>query len=266
MFNVANPTATRDNVRQSALEIALLPDVLADLDFDLSSCPEAAGPFAASAEHLVLMGHSMGATIAPLTMAVEPRFEAVILSGAGGSYIHNLVHKQSPLPVRPVAEAILNYPVRGLSLHEHDPFLSLVQWAAESADPPVYGGYIAEDTQVLVLQGIVDTYILPPMANATALSMGLDLAGPSLDEDHLALQAFTPLRGLLPLAGGQEVPLPVGGEVRVVVQHAEGPVEDGHEVMFQTESPMRQYRCLLASLLDGSPRLPGHGGLEDPCF
>ena len=36
MFNVQNPLALRDNVRQSALEIALLPQVLARLEVDTS--------------------------------------------------------------------------------------------------------------------------------------------------------------------------------------------------------------------------------------
>jgi len=266
MFNVGNPMATRDNVRQSALEIALLPDVLEGLQFEVDDCPGASGVFEARSDGLVLMGHSMGATIAPLSLAVEPRYEALILSGAGGSYIHNLVHKQSPLPVRPVAEAILNYPTRGRELHAHDPFLSLLQWGAESSDPPVYAASIAPDAEILMLQGIVDTYILPPMANATSLSMGLDLAGPSLDVDHPDLQDFTPLGDLLPLVGGREVPLPVSEAVRVVIQHAEGPIEDGHEVMFQTESPTRQYRCLLATLLKADRVVPDHGSLEEPCF
>ena len=53
---------------------------------------------------LILMGHSMGATIAVPVLAIEPRYQAAILSGAGGSYIENIVHKQSPVEVRPLAE------------------------------------------------------------------------------------------------------------------------------------------------------------------
>ena len=35
-----------------------------------------------------------------------------------------------------------------------------------------------------MLQGVADTYIPPPVANATSLSLGLDLAGPSRDVVH----------------------------------------------------------------------------------
>ena len=262
MFNITNPVATRDNVRQSALEIALVPDIVAGLDFDVSDCPGATGPFQVDSDNLALMGHSMGATIAPLALAGEPRFRAGILSGAGGSYIHNLVYKQSPLEVRPLAEAMLNYGAHFRHLHEHDPMLSFVQWAAESSDPPVYGSLI--DADMLVIQGIVDTYILPPMANALNLSMGNQLAGESLDAVHPDLQGFTSLESLLTLVGGQQFPLPATGH-KFVVQHPQGPIEDGHEVMFQTEPPQHQYRCFLESLLVGSPRIPVGGGALEPC-
>ena len=262
MFNITNPVATRDNVRQSALEIALLPDVFAGLEFDVSDCPDINGTFSVDSSNLALMGHSMGATIAPLALAGEPRFGASILSGAGGSYIHNLVYKESPLEVKPLAEAMLNYGIYFREIHEHDPMLSVVQWAAESSDPPVYGARIASD--ILVLQGIVDTYILPPMANALNLSLGNDLAGESLDAGHADLQEFQTLESLLSLVGANKVDLPASGS-RFVVQHPQGPIEDGHEVMFQTAAPQHQYRCFLESILDGAPIVPVGGQATDSC-
>ncbi len=36
-----------------------------------------------------------------------------------------------------------------------------------------------------------------------------------------------------------------------MVQHAEDGIEDGHEVVFQTEAPKHQYRCFLESLARG---------------
>src|SRR6185503_8194904 len=77
IFNVLNACALRDNVRQSALELALLADTLPGISFDASGCPGVgAAPFAIDAAHLALMGHSMGAWIAPLTLAVQPRYGA----------------------------------------------------------------------------------------------------------------------------------------------------------------------------------------------
>ena len=277
MFNVGNPAALRDNVRQSALEVALWPDVLDALAFDVSDCPGAGAEARFDVGKLALMGHSMGATIAPLAMALEPRYGAAILSGAGGSYIENVVHKLSPLAVRPFLEILLGYGKIGRTLGEHDPMLSILQWAGEPADPPLYARPLVSEPpagvsprHVLMLQGIVDTYILPPIANATSLSLGLDLAGDELDTTAPELAAFAPLGDLLALVGRGRVALPVTGNVAgataVVVQHAEDGVEDGHEIMFQTEAPKHEYRCFLASYAaGGAPTVIAGAGALEPC-
>ena len=280
IFNISNPAAMRDNIRQSALELALLPDVLESLELDLGAagqaCPDADPTARFDLDILAIMGHSMGATISPLTLAVEPRYRAAILSGAGGSWIENVVHKQSPVAVRPLAEVLLQYVGIQRTLHEHDPALSLLQWAGEPADPPIYaaaertGAVVAAPARhVLMLQGIVDTYILPPIANATSLSFGLDMGGDPLDADHPELAEFAPLEAVLTFADRQTVALPASNnrdDVTVIVaQHAEGPIEDGHEVAFQTEGPKHQYRCFLESFRDGTASVPAIGPLSAPC-
>jgi hypothetical protein len=235
MFNILNPGAMIDNVRQSALELALLPQVLESVQVD-ELC---SGKL--DTDRLVLMGHSMGATIAPLSLA-QGGFVGGILSGAGGSWIHNIVYKQSPIEVRPVAEAMLNHP----GLTEFDPTLSLVQWAGESADPPVYGAQIQDQgIALLQLQGIVDTYILPPMANATSLSLGLDLVEPALDAEHPDLAQFTPLQDLLYLSPGELVPQRTDASV---LQFPEDGLQDGHEVLFQLDEPRQHVRDFLQEL------------------
>jgi len=279
MFNITNPEALRDNIRQSAVELMLLAHVLETVTLDASGCPGAdtGAPVSLDLTHLALMGHSMGATIAPLVLALEPRYKAVVLSGAGASWIENLMYKQSPLNVRDLAELLLNYEPG--ELHRHDPALSILQWAADSADPLSYLRLaLAEPqgrdpVQVLMLQGIVDTYIMPPIANAMSLGLGLDLAGPPLDGDHpeLAGYGFEPLESLLPLLGRSIILLPAEanrtvdgyGEVTaVVVQHPEDGIEDGHEVVFQTELPKIQYQCFLKTLRTGTGYVPA--AADDP--
>ena len=269
IFNVDNPIAMRDNIRQSALELVLAAHVVPEIVLDTSDCPGAPAETRFDAGTLALMGHSMGATIAPLALAFEPRYRAALLSGAGGSWIQNVVYKESPIPVRPVAEALLGVAGRW-RLHEHDPVLMLLQWGGESADPPAYGRRILREPEgdprhVLMMQGIVDTYILPPIANATSLSLGLDLAGPALDETEERVAHFAPLRDHLPLAGRRAIPLPasanyVGATTAVVTQHPEDGIEDGHETVFQTTQPKAQYRCFLATLAAGrAPTVPAPG-------
>ena len=186
IFNIGNPGAIRDNIRQSAMELVLGAHILDTLTVDASACPTLANASVKfDVTKLALMGHSMGATIAPLSAAFEPRFGAVVLSGCGGSFIENVLYKEKPLVIRPLAELLVGY----VSFHKHltegDAALSLVQWAAEAADPPTYGARILGGSgaphNILMFQGIVDHYIMPPMANASTLSFGLDLAGSALD-------------------------------------------------------------------------------------
>ncbi|APR74853.1 Hypothetical protein A7982_00199 [Minicystis rosea] len=279
MFNVGNPVAMRDNVRQSAAELALQAHVLELVTIDVSDCPGAVAPQNLARFDpgtMALMGHSMGATIAPLTAAFEPRFRAILLSGAGGSWIENVIHKKKPLEVKGFAELLVGLAGSGYALHEHDPVLSLFQWAVESADPPVYARSIVHEPStgaprnVLMMQGIVDHYILPSIANATSLSMGLDLAGPALDGTVPEIASFTPVASLLPLVDRGSIALPAagnagGGVTAVLTQHAEDGIEDGHEVVFQTEVPKHEYRCFLEGLVKGVPSVPAAGQAMDPC-
>jgi len=255
MFNVTNPPAMRDNVRQSAAEIALLPDLLETLELPADACPDAsAATF--DLDRLALIGHSMGATIAPLVLGTEPRFRASVLSGAGGSWIHNVVHKLSPLETRPVAESILRYEETGARLSDHDPVLSMLQWVGESSDPPVYAAAMARASasgadraggglpDVLMFQGVVDTYILPPIANALSASLGLELLGPALDETATwpgDYRTFAQTRALA------ETDTFLGG-TGDLAQHLEDGVEDGHEVLFQLEAPKAQLRAFLEAV------------------
>jgi len=272
MFNVTNPAGTRDNIRQTALEAVLIRDALATLAIDASGCAGASPAASFDNEQTAVMGHSMGGWIAPIAMANSPQFKTAILSGAGAGWIANIVYKKSPLDVRPLAEQFIGYTRIGRTLDDFDPALTLLQWAGEAADPQSYG-HVAQTPQrnVLMIEGIVDTYILPPIANATALSLRLDLAGDALDASDERLADFTPLVELLPLAGTRQVPLPLtdnrDGHTAAVVQARGDELEDGHEAMFQTPGPKRQYRCFLETLLaSGVPTLVVAGDDEwAPC-
>jgi hypothetical protein len=276
MFNFANPLAMRDNIRQSALELIALADVLPGLAIDPAQCPGASvpggGPVRLDGGRVALFGHSMGATIAPLVLAGAPRYRAAILSGAGASWIENVLWKEKPLPILPTAELILGYAPQGRALHRHDPALSLLQWGGEPADPQVYARYVTREPRlgaprhVLMFQGIVDHYILPPIANAMSLALGLDQGGAALDATLPAFPWFAPLGPLAPLGGVGAVALPCAGNrtgpagapyTAVLVQHPEDGIQDGHEVVFQRPEPKQEYRTFLETFAAGAvPLVP----------
>ena len=281
VFNIQNPTALRDNLRQSAIELVLLARALDTLTLDASSCPGFAasdGTMRFDTARMALMGHSMGASIAPLAAAFEPRFGALVLSGAGGSWITNVMYKELPIATRPAAELLLRYTSQRRTLTIDDPVLGLLQWAGESADAALYARLLVEEPvvggprDVLMFQGIVDHYILPPIANPLSLGLGVDRAGPGLDE---SIAEHTPISELLPLRGRREIELSDASGNRdidgapvtaVLVQHVEDGVEDGHEVMFQVEAAKTQYRCFLRTFARGeTPVVPDPAAPDPAC-
>lgn len=278
LFNVTNIPAMRDNIRETAIELSLIANVAAELHLDASDCPPAgtmaAGPadVAFDAQRFAIMGHSNGAWISPLAAAYEPLFGALVLSGAGGSWIENILYKQKPVAPYGVIATLL----RVFELRADDPAMTFIQWALEPADPQSYGRMIVGDPpgdprHVLIAQGMVDNYILPRIANTTNLSIGVDLAGPPLDTaDDPRLANQVPLERLLPLIDRRAIALPasgnVGGATAVVVQRPEDGVEDGHEVLFQTDAPKHAYRCFLASwAATGTPSVPADAARDAPC-
>ena len=122
----------------------------------------------------------------------------------------------------------------------------------------------AHPRHVLMMQGIVDHYILPRIANTLSLSMGLDGAGDERDSDAPGMPPDqVPLGDLLAWTSRSWLTLPVQGNVKagdtsvtaVVTQHLADGIEDGHEVVFQTEPPKAQYRCFLKTWLEGTPKV-----------
>jgi hypothetical protein len=286
IFNVFNPPALRDSIRESAVELVLFTHIVMATTLDVSDCPSAGtngtgGLAKFDADNFALMGHSMGSTISPLTFANEPILRTLILSGAGASWIENVIYKLQPLAVKPDIELLLGYAPLHRSLTETDPVLTLFQWAEEPADPLVYTrkfGARADDApttprDILMEQGIVDHYIMPPIANATSLSLGLDLAGTPLDATTPEIESLPSLESELVYSGGRQITLPVtwtqsypqDSKTAVVIQHPSDGIEDGHEIVFQTDPPKREYRCFLLSSLTGTPRVPAPGDVLGPC-
>ncbi len=272
VFNIQNPTALRDNLRQSALELDLLVDLLSSLEVDASGCAGLtthAGTAHIDVRQLALMGHSMGASIAPLAAAFEPRYRAIVLSGAGASWTENIMYKESPLDVRPIAAGLLGYRTTH-PLREDDPVVNWLQWAGEEADAAVYAPLLVrhasgQPRHILMFQGIVDTYITLPIANAMTIATGLDLAGPVLDRNDPRTAPFQSITEILPLRGRGAHAFPVTANLTsdegamvtgAVVQHMQDGIEDGHEVMWQLPDAQTQYRCFLRTFLrDAAPSI-----------
>jgi hypothetical protein len=314
LFNFLNPIAMRDNFRQSAVELTIIPDILQQLQVDMGDCEMGteAGAWVKGAvtgmakfdlDHLAMLSHSMGSTIAPLALATDPRYRAAVLSGSGGSLIENVVYKVQPFPVY-VAGSLLGLPSE-CNIDEFAPELSLLQWATEPSDSQVYARRMVRDERppgaswwspvardVLMIQGLVDTYILPPIADVMTLGEGLDLGlgpnscfgDPSCDRlpvyGVVASPDYPSLSELLGLSGAHyrdlslvtgNVPWPAlvprpanvrGDLTATVVQHridqnrepAGMPCANlnGHEVIYESTLARHQYACFLQDFANDS--------------
>jgi hypothetical protein len=281
IFNVGNLPSMRDTIRESGVELVLFANIAQALSLDATDCPGfSGGPVKFDLTHGNIMGHSMGSTILPLALAFEPAYKTAILSGAGASWMANILYKELPADVLPLVDLLLEYSPMKRELTMGDPMLTMIQWALEPADPLIYTDFILNEPlpgsasrDVLMEQGIVDHYILPPIANAMSLSLGLDLGGKELDDTVAALSQYTPLGDLLRFSGRKAIAMPAQGNwvdggtkvTAIVVQHPSDDIEDGHEIVFQTNPPKHEYECFLASSLAGIPKVPNGGDPDAGC-
>jgi hypothetical protein len=110
-----------------------------------------------------------------------------------------------------------------------------------------------------------------------SLSLGLDLLGTPLDDTSAELtDAGDPtLESVIALSTGKQLmTYPVSGNrtsqgqklTTIVTQHPSDGIEDGHEMVFQTDAPKREYRCFLQTWAAGqTPVIPAPGDLAGPC-
>jgi len=251
-YNVFNPVALRDNHRQQAAEYEVLATLAKGLVLDGALVPEAAAAQVRfDAQRFFVHGHSTGSVVGASVIASNDAFRAGVLSGAGGSWLYNLVLKQTPASAE-LVKPLLGY-VEGDTVDIFDPVLTLAATMWEPIEPmnqaPGWARELrarAAPSSVLIVEGIVDTYYLPRMVNALAMAAQVDVASPALDEK-------TP--GELAAAGGGVKAAPFSGNRDGVtlglVQHAALFQQDGHFVVFDKPEARHQYGCFFAAAAAG---------------
>jgi len=252
-FNFVNLVAFRDNVRQAASEFTLLVKMARNLRIPARMVP---GADTAGADiryddsRFYFWGHSTGASIGELVLAVEPGLRAGILSGAGVSWDYNLVMKEAPFALEPVFRLLTGED----RIDVFHPFTQIFQGLCDDIeaayyaplwlDPAARGG---APLHVLVIMGIFDRYFPPIMIDGLIAAAGLDLAGPLERPETLEALAFSG-RGRLPLPAALNVQRPGGPVTGLAVQHRTPEDVDGHYAPFYLPEVKFQYTCFLESL------------------
>jgi hypothetical protein len=272
-LNINNLQAFPYTFQQGVFEQRLLLDALLALHIPAATVAACTGISTPTGDYffdpdkLAAGGQSMGGMYTNLIGAVEPRYGALVPTGAGGFWNLMILETTSVPGARALLGGALGIDDANLSFVH--PALNLMDLAWEVAEPIASMARIARRPlpglparNVYEPVGKDDTYFPIDVYDAAALSYGNQEAGdtvwPSM-QDALGLDQ---LGGLL----SYPVKANEGGLTRVVVQYMGDGIIDPHYIYRQLDAVKHQYGCFLESYLrDGVPTVPAPGGLTDPC-
>lgn len=242
-YNPFNPVAVRDNHRQQVAEYEVFAAVAKTLRIPGASVPEAGvSEVQFDTSNFFVHGHSTGSVVGAQILASNRDFRVGMLTGAGGSWLYNLVLKQATGSAELVA-SLLSYRTDDV-VEVFDPILTLAATAWDPIEPmnqaPLWSDatFRGAPASVLQIAGLDDTFYLPVMQGALARAAHLDFVGPALEPE---------VRAAVLAGGGAEVSAPVsanrGAVTQAVVQHATLSGVDGHYVVFRVPRVKFQAGC-----------------------
>ncbi len=236
-FDPSNPVAFRDNPRQAAADFFTLARLPPGLSVPHALCPGSAGPHTFDPDQVLFWGHSTGATVGGLVLGLEDDIAAGMLSGVGGGWFYNLTIKEQPLDFGALVKVILEYD-EGDDVDLFDPAVQFAQMLWEPIEPMnAARAFSRVDDQgrvhdVLVQQGVIDGYFLPPAVNALAVAGDLTRVGPAQEQS---------LDEALALNRAARATLPAG--VAAIQQFVPPGDVDGHHVPFENPEAKHAWRC-----------------------
>lgn len=257
-----NPVAMRDNFRQMVLEQVHFLRLLEELRIDPALVPEAKvhegdDALRFSRALRVVGGQSLGSYLSGMVAALTRRFDAAILTGAGGSWIEFGFGPKDPVDLTALLEKIAMS--RGERLDRHHPFITAFQTAVGPADNTHYTPYLqrrapagGEVPHVLIIEGQRDLQVPVNLQRALVLSVGADLVGREVgataDEQLFPALRFGALAHLPAGVGGNRRAPDGSARTAVVVRHEEDGRLEGHYVVFQQPRAREQLTSFLADV------------------
>jgi hypothetical protein len=277
-LDFGNLAMTRDLFRQGVIEQRLLLKSLADVRIDpslMASCTGVSLPPGATEHHFdssafAAMGQSMGGMYANMVGAIEPRYRALVPTGAGGYWTYFIV--ETTLVPGIVFAPTLGIPNEGFT-HLH-PALFVVEMGLEPIDPFVFMPRLSrrplpglEARPVYTPVGMGDSYFPASIYDAAALAYGHEQAGDIVWDSMQDALALMDRDGLVAYPAARNLVSDNGTEYTgVVVQYAGDGFSDPHEIFMQLPEVRYQWGCFLSTALrTGSAVLPAPAPLGTPC-
>jgi len=253
-FNIPNPDAVRDNVRQSAIDLVQLARLVENLEVPSSIL--AGAPFGFDTDRIYFYGHSQGGINGPLFLAVDDHAQAGVLSGTGAVLGVAIVEKTEPVDIPALAAYLLRLPggdVEREGLRFDHPVVTLLQTWLEVADTANYADALFANPRpgfapksILHTMGTSDGATPPSSSGAFAAAARIPLIGEELFPiEGVTLQGHGPSEA--PVQGNV-----AGGEATAGLVQFTG----GHFVAFRSEDGEPLVQDFFRSLLEGTPRIP----------
>lgn len=251
-YNVLRPAVLRDNLRQAAVDAALLARLILATDFATAQGDDGA-PLLSSTDDAprfdstfgyVASGHSQGSQSMAMLGGLDPRVAAVVLSAGGGDFTTTMLGRAD------TEEAIrFIRMVAGLEDDELDafhPLVTLLQTIVDPADPQSFGGLYARAEparSVLMVQGAGDTMTITSAADTLAATIGARPVG--VLAETLPLSADLGLFTAASVRGNL-----ASGATAALVQVVPSAVYDGHFVSFREPVAMDVIESYLTDVVD----------------
>lgn len=264
-LNINNLSAFPHTFQQGAFEQRMFLDALLALHIPQMTVAACTGISTPSTDHffdpqkLVAGGQSMGGMYTNMVGAIEPRFGALVPTGAGGYWNLMILDTKTVPGARELLATALGVDDTTLSFIQ--PAMDVMALAWEPAEPLVYMARLG-DRHIYEPVGKDDSYFQTNVYDAAALAYGNQQAGDQVWPEMQQNLALAHLDGLLtyPVKANET------GKTRVVVQYMGDGIVDPHYIYRQLDAVKHQYGCFLESYLrDGVPTVPAPGGLTDPC-
>lgn len=243
-----NPGLLRGQLRQGALDVVSIVRLIRS--GMLESATGAHG-VALDEGSIHLFGHSQGAYVAALALAITPHLDSAVLSAAGGGLLAGGLGRVDGVDY--VADAARWLDVSPEAVDAFHPLVTFLQMLADATDPVNHGHrWLAPDAgdpaHVLMIAGTDDPLVPVQAADALAAVAGVPITAPAA---HRSLPHA--LRGLKP------VELPAAGNVaqaEVAVTAGLLHVPNGdHYAAFRDPEVVRRWTSFLAGALAGEPAI-----------
>jgi hypothetical protein len=277
-LNINNLAAFPYTFQEGVYEQRLLLDALLELRIPasaLAGCAQVTLPSGVTehrfdATQLTAGGQSMGGMYTNLIASIDPRFGALVPTGAGGMW--NLMILETTLIPGAKDLIVAAFATDFDHINFMHPALNAMAMGWEIAEPIVAMSRLSRQPldepgfaprSVYEPVGKDDHDFPPPVYDAAALAYGNQQAGDELWPEMQDTLALDGRDGIAPYPVSVNTP---EGTTGVVVQYAGDGIIDPHNIAYQLDEVKHQYACFLATYLaTGTAVVVAPGAIDDPC-